>query len=211
MDKHLLLLANSKKLGGRCLAGIEVEFDREGWVFKLGDQVQPIWVRPVSRDSHGEISHLVADPLEILEVIRLVNTEPAPMGYQRENVYFDQIIRCGSDHFEPDDLGFISVSANPRTFGNLKNAIHVDHIEAVHESLTLVEPSHFSSYIRTYEGGKAQIRGRYTLAGVEFDQPITDPAFRCGDEQEQHAYLTLSLGLEHEGFHSKLIAAVVLA
>lgn len=211
MDKHLLLLANSWKHGGRCLAGVEVEFDGERWVFKLGDQERPIWVRPVSRDAHGEISHQMADPLKILEVIHLVNTEPAPLGYQRENVYFDHIIRCGSDHFEPDDLGFISVSANPRTFGNLKNAIHIDQIEAVHESLTLVEPSRFSSYTRTYEGGKAKIRGHYTLAGVEFDQPITDPTFRCGDEQEQHAYLTLSLGLEYEGFHSKLIAAVVLA
>ena len=211
MDKHLLLLANSKKLRGRCLAGVEVELDGENWRFKFDAQDRPIWLRPVSRNEHGEIDHHVADPLRVMEIIRLVSTTPAPFGYQRENIHFDRLESCGMDHFEIDDLGFISVSSEAPTFGNRKNAVHVDHIDAVDHSLVLVEPSRFESYVRTYEGGKNQLRGHYTLADVEYDQSITDPGFQLGDEQGLHAYLTISLGLEHESFHSKLIAAVVLA
>lgn len=211
MERYILLLANSWKLGGRCLAGVEIEYDDETWMFKFDVHNRPIWIRPISRLEHGEISHSIADPLRVMEVLRLQGVVPAPAGYQSENVHAERMEGLGLDHFEIDDLGFISLSSPERTFGNRGNAIHVDHIHKVDHSLLMVEPNDFASYFRTYEGGKCQLRGRYSLAGILYDQPITDPMFHHGAEKGQHAYLTLSLGLEKDSYHSKLIAAVVLA
>ena len=43
--KRMVCLANSRKLNGRCVAGIELVGDR-----RIG------WIRPVSDREHGEVS-----------------------------------------------------------------------------------------------------------------------------------------------------------
>ncbi len=43
--KHIVYLANSRKLNGRCVAGIEIAQSR-----RLG------WIRPVSAREHQEVS-----------------------------------------------------------------------------------------------------------------------------------------------------------
>jgi hypothetical protein len=211
MDKHILLLANSWKLGGRCLAGVAVEFEDETPVFVFDDQERPIWIRPISRLLHGEISRAIADPLHVMDVLRIEGVEPNPEGYQSENVHFQGLKNLGGDHFEVDDLGYLSTTSPGPTFGNRGNAVHSEHIHQVDHSLVMVEPEGFSSYIRTYDGGNTQLRGTYQLGDVHYDQPITDPTFHLGDEKGHHVYLTVSLGLEKDSFHSKLIAAVVLS
>ncbi len=211
MEKHILLLANSKKLGGRCLAGVEVLFIGESPVFRFQDQLKPVWLRPVSRSPHGEVSHALADRFQVMDVVKVDGYEPSPDAYQSENIHFQRLESLGSDFFEVDDLGYISLASPEATFGNRGNAVHVDQIQRVDHSLLMVEPQAFTSYMRAYDDGKTQLRGQYQLNGAHYDQPITDPAFHLGDEKGQHAYLTLSLGLEHEGYHSKLIAAVVLS
>src|SRR5262249_9104937 len=82
--KRLLCLANSRKLNGRCVAGIE-----------LSDNDQRIgWIRPVSAREHEEVSEYErqyedgSDPM-VLDVMNIPLLEARPKGYQQENWLLD--------------------------------------------------------------------------------------------------------------------------
>ena len=75
MKIEVLLLANSKKLGGRCLAGLRTD----DWT----------WFRPVSGTQHGAIStkecEVVGGILRPLDLITCDVTRQAPSPHQAEN------------------------------------------------------------------------------------------------------------------------------
>ena len=52
--------------------------------------------------------------------------------------------------------------------------------------------------------------------GVEYDLPVTDPDFSEKADYDVESlngsdayYMTISLGVEHQGWHSKLVANVI--
>ena len=47
MDKFFVCLANSYKHGGRCIAGVEVEWREDRWRIVRDERQMPRWVRPV--------------------------------------------------------------------------------------------------------------------------------------------------------------------
>lgn len=81
--KQIVCLANSRKLSGRCVAGIEI---RDGK--RLG------WIRPVSDRENQEVSEHErqyedgSDP-KVLDVIEVPLLRALPSGYQRENWLLD--------------------------------------------------------------------------------------------------------------------------
>ena len=82
-SKRIVCLANSRKLHGRCVAGIElVDFRRAGWI------------RPVSAREHQEVSEYErqyqdgSDP-RLLDVIDVPLLEHHPKDYQQENWLLD--------------------------------------------------------------------------------------------------------------------------
>lgn len=81
--KRLLCLANSRKLNGRCVAGIELAGNQ-----RVG------WIRPVSAREHEEVSEYErqyedgSDP-GVLDVMNVPLIEPRPKGYQQENWLLD--------------------------------------------------------------------------------------------------------------------------
>lgn len=82
-SKFIVVLANSVKSGGRCLAGKEVFQNGKNW--KIGG-----WIRPVATKEGGELSiyrmsqALGHDP-ELLEVIEIPFAKAVPLPYQPEN------------------------------------------------------------------------------------------------------------------------------
>lgn len=81
--KRLVCLANSRKLNGRCVAGIEGFQGR-----RVG------WIRPVSAREHEEVSEYERQyedgsdprPLDVMDVPLI---EPRPEDYQQENWLLD--------------------------------------------------------------------------------------------------------------------------
>ncbi len=75
MRVQVLLLANSKKLGGRCLAGLRTD----NWT----------WFRPVSSNDHGSIATkectLTGSVLRPLDIITCVVKKAKPLKHQSEN------------------------------------------------------------------------------------------------------------------------------
>ena len=95
MDKFFVCLANSYKHGGRCIAGVEVEW-KDRWRIVRNEAGLPKWIRPVSRSSStGEIPNELASGITPLDVVLLNKVVPCGEGAQSENVYFDSMAPIG--------------------------------------------------------------------------------------------------------------------
>ena len=86
----------------------------------------------------------------------------------------------------------------------------------INYSLMLVHPDKAGAY-RDENREKSKNRMKFTYYGVEYDFPITDPAFLDEFKRKPErydnipdVYLALSLGLEFEGWHHKLVAGVII-
>lgn len=81
--KRIVCLANSRKLNGRCVAGIELSAGK-----RVG------WIRPVSAREHEEVSEYErqyadgSDP-RLLDVMDVPLIAPRPKDYQQENWLLD--------------------------------------------------------------------------------------------------------------------------
>ncbi len=100
-------------------------------------------------------------------------------------------------------------------FGNKGKAVHIDMIDQIDHSLVLIRPVNLSFHEVTYPNGKHQLRANFIYNGREYDLPITDVDFvdkytKNSDDFTKFSehFLTVSLGVEHENFHYKLVAAV---
>ena len=82
--RRVICLANSRRPGGRCIAGREI----------LEDGLPGAWIRPISDREEGGVSEYErqyedgSEP-QILDVIDIPLREPRPETYQQENWLLD--------------------------------------------------------------------------------------------------------------------------
>lgn len=216
--EEILVLASSKKHGGRCVAGIT----------RSGD-----WVRPVSGGSHGLFeAQCSVDGRwpEVLDVIRFGYSKQLEDPAQPENFLIDTSEWELSKRLDPTEArenlrGFLS--SGPTLLGNRGRAVK-DEIaaEGVEASLALIEPrSGVKLILSPPEDGKGKPKTRvaFNFSAAEYDLPVTDiaveEALRAAGEGSYDpedlglvsgtTFLTISLGEEFEGWHYKLAAAVI--
>lgn len=215
--KQIVCLANSKKHGERCIAGIEVTPTPSGHHSIVRHADSPKWVRPVSNTSHGEVPAKVVRDIQLLDIIEFNAIEEVGNGYQSENVTFDEnhvrVVRRLPKTREVLDQ--LVSKPGPTIFGNRGKAVSTERIHAVTHSLMLVRAENPDFHIQETSSGKLQVRATFESGSNRYDFPITDPYFehrfsRSADfvKEFQSFYFTLSLGVEHEGWHYKLVAAV---
>ena len=220
--KRIVCLANSRRPGGRCVAGKEVLLNGE----------PGLWIRPVSDREEGGVSEYErhyengSEP-RLLDVIDVPMLEPKPEAYQQENwlldpdYYWERVKRL-----TPKDLGpFIdkcdllwkngdssSTGFNNRvglgvanTFGYSLLFIRVDNL-----SLRVSQPG--------LEQGKAKrdLDGAFKYHGYNYTLRVTDPDYEKrykklgnGVYAVGDAFLTVSLGEPFHGHAYKLIAAII--
>lgn len=213
MPTKIICLANSKKCGGRCVAGIKLEeTDTKFEIVQNGSN--PKWIRPVSNTGYGEVPTAIAQNINLLDVIKFNSAGECPDGYQSENVYFtnntvEKISTIGSTSKNLRQL----TSNYPDLFGNQGKAVSEDVIDYVDHSIFLIRAKKFTVFIKP-ETNKLRIKFNYN--GTVCDLPVTDikfdQAYRLNNhimDNIRHLYLTISLGVEHNGWHTKLIAGVI--
>lgn len=165
-------MASSRKLGGRCVAGISTDSGR--------------WVRPVSAREHGELEpahyRVEGKAPEPLDVVRIPYLTKLNVPAQPENVLIDehaawQLI----DRVEPPDVYRrlrSHLTRGPRLFGNVGMAVNVEDTEAgVDASLALVEPdADVEFFTGRGRNGRGRLRPRvgFTLRGNRYDLVLTD-------------------------------------
>ena len=219
--KRIVCLANSRKLSGRCIAGVELSGTQ-----RLG------WIRPVSAREHEEVSEHErqyedgTDP-RVLDVMDVPLIKPLPKAYQRENWLL-----------EPDDYwkksGRVSSSVLARlvdpveslwidgdhTYNGRNDRISLDRVAELTSSLRLIRVEMLTLSVfkpgEAFGNPKRRVQVRFVHHGTDYRLWVTDPAYERtyllrpdGDYEIGESFLTLSLGEPHNGACYKLVAAII--
>jgi len=218
MKKLFVCLANSKKYGERCIAGIEVILAANGNYRVVRDNGQPKWIRPVSNAEHGEISAKLVKDIQLFDVVEMEMSAECPRGYQSENVLLDD------DHIKSVDKinlsketveKFLSTGLDV-IFINRGKAVPADKIGKVTASLILIKPNNVKFTPVANAIGEEKLRAQFQFNGINYDLPITDVDFlkKLGNKLNALAmypnfYFTISLGVEFKGWYYKLVAGII--
>jgi len=221
MRIRFICLANSRKLAGRCVAGLRLDCDE--------------WIRPVSQDSEGTLlrRHYVLDDgseVALLDVIEVHVSEHRPKPYQPENWVLGNEQWKLIKRLNPKEAYMLLKKVlvpGPELFGNTGDRVPLLGLQdqPVPRSLALIEPMDVSWYITTSIRGKRQTRARFSLNRAIYDLGITDPVWEhrlksldfgvhprgaAGVGLDDVLLFTISLGGPFQGQCYKLIAGIVL-
>lgn len=210
-DFEILCLAYSWKKGGHCVAGLRT--DGGGWI------------RPVSQNTHGELSTSQCTmnngkQIALLDLVRISFKEYKPKSFQKENWLvgslpfqfverktIDKITPFLDNHLESSDVLFGSDDKSIRSDDPVLNSLK--------SSLSLVKVRD----LRIIRDEKGKIRGLFSYKRSNYNLPITcyqtnsmfgQPG-RSMDKRLIEAYITISLGEKFikTGRHYKLIAGMI--
>lgn len=222
IKKSIVCLANSRKLNGRCVAGIElVQGERAGWI------------RPVSARDHEEISENEyrypdgRDPRP-LDVIHVPLIEPKPWEYQQENWLLNpserwqRVDRLAWGDLPPlaDPIGRLWYNKYSSVQG-VNDRIPLNFATRLRSSLKLIRVDHVTLSViapnRAFPDSKPRVRGTFSYAGDEYRFSVTDPIYereylgkKFGDYLIGQSFVTVSLGEPHiDAYCYKLIAAIM--
>lgn len=218
---QFVCLANSKKLTGRCVAGIRM--DGHGWI------------RPVGTNPDGTLfssDYMLAGQREpaLLDVIEVEIEQAKPKPYQPENwLLSDKRWRLVDELDTSTAAEFLQgyLDDGPELFGNRGDRILIEGLKEspLSQSLTVIEPTSAQWEItRSYRGNR-QTRIQFKLQRAYYDISVTDPhweqrllpleegIYTCdqvGITDSDRLFLTISLGEPFGDSCYKLAAAVLL-
>lgn len=219
--KRIVCLANSRKLNGRCIAGIEMSGTE-----RLG------WIRPVSAREHEEVSEDErqytdgSDP-RVLDVMDVPLLAARPKGYQQENWLLDpehywQKVRRVSW----GDLGLLVDPVAPlwidgdSTHNGHNDRIPLAQATGLTSSLRLLSVARLTLSVfkpgEAFGNPKRRVQGRFVHHGSNYRLWVTDPGYERqylakpdGDYEVGESLLTVSLGEPHNDACYKLVAAIM--
>jgi hypothetical protein len=216
---RIVCLANSRKHGGRCVAGKVLTDDHS-----TGE-----WIRPVSGAEDGRLDpdDTAVDTGEMPalgDILRIRTGPRRNAGYPREN----RLIGPGPwrrdgawpAHRLDDLLDWPdTLWLNGHGSGDGANdRVPAEWAEArATHSLVFIRPEKFAIHVRTGANGLKQIRAGFSFRGESYRLPVTDEvverAFLSRDfggyPIPGPVYLCVSLGEPCEGFCYKLVAGVM--
>ena len=219
MDKYFICMAVSYKYGGKCVGGVEViKNGSTGNYAIVSTNGRPNWIRPITRGTmHGEIPNSISDKLQVMDILKIEGIQSCPDNAQSENYYFKTITKVGHVRQNSSNLDMLCDTYHNLIFGNRGRAVTPESYATLGYSLMLVKPDNTRFFMENrFNSDYQRLRVCFTYNGNEYNLPVTDPvlcqAATYGVEQlndKRTYYLTLSLGVLHEGWHSKLVANVI--
>lgn len=222
--KTILCLANSRKISGRCIAGLEIV-----------DGEAADWIRPVSRRENSELSERDRnfnngkDP-QVLDIIDVPMLGRKDHTFQTENhliddgYYFEFVGRATFEQVSElvDRTGRSLWSNNSSSYSGTRDRISEDNINPRDGSLRLIQVNDLevttSVEGAAFNNAKRKVRGRFTFNGLPYCLSVTDPvvereglARNDGTYRVGNAILCISLSEIYQGYTYKLIASVITA
>jgi hypothetical protein len=215
--KQLVCLANSRKHGGRCIAGIDMKSNT--------------WVRPVSSRPGHEISESErkyrngAEP-SVLDVISMQLVRHQQGGSQSENWLLDSSIRWEKlgqigwgdlCHLEqrPTQLW---INSGDSTIKGLNDRVPIAHESELVDSLKLIRVDSARIMVDRPYGANREldVRAEFRYAGSAYILKVTDSIYEerfrkrgIGTYRLAESFLTVSLGEEFKGYLYKMVAAII--
>lgn len=221
--KTIVCLANSRKLGGRCIAGKEI----------VGHQCAG-WIRPVSaRESEAVIEQEYrcrgGGNSRVLDILNIPLIEPRPKGYQQENWLLDPRQRwekvggvsCNNLQRFADPIAPLWINGY-KTYHGYNDRIPLSMVSGLRTSLRLIWVERMTLSVfspgAAFGDPKRRVQGRFCHDGLWYWLWVTDPVVERtylgmpdGDYNIGECFLTISLGepyIEKETCY-KLIAAII--
>ncbi len=219
---QMVCLANSRKYGGRCIAGKEIAEDG-----KFAGR----WLRPVSQEDWGTLSVRCitlqdgATP-NLLDILTVPIQGRNPKHCQQENAVVDQTRawrRKGSlpsDRLPAltDDVEALWINGWDSRHG-LNDRIPQDVAESrVRSSLLFIQPAELRICVEEFVNSPLKVRVKFHFKNVEYGLTVTDPMVEFAYSQkplgeypvtQKDVYLCVSLGEPFEGYCYKLAAGFV--
>ena len=225
--KRMVCLANSRKPGGRCVAGKEL----------LLDGSVGAWIRPVTNQGSGAVpiwECMYADGTEpaVLDILEVPVLGQVPKDYQRENWELDPKRpwrKLGNITFEAAVECVDSVASLWRpgysTYNGINDHVPLEEAKLEHDSLRLIFVNNLALSVmapgENFGNPTRRVLGHFRHDELEYRLWVTDAAWEReylngpnGDYFIGGACLTISLGEPFENssgeYHAyKLIAAVI--
>lgn len=218
---EVVCLANSRKYGGRCFAGLLL--DGSGWL------------RPVSRDraSHGALKNAamrLPDGTEpkLLDTVVFKVSAPRPLGYQMENWELAGGQWTRSTYEVSPDFLHAQLVKGPALLGGTDDREPLGRFNSKEPgpSLALISPDRNEVSWERHKTslGQRQVRAAFRLSRQPYNLVVTDPEWESRVPLGEGAYsseelgvasgtsilLTVSLGEPLEEYCYKLVAGVIL-
>ncbi len=221
MIKRLVCLANSRKHGGRCIAGRRL---------LAGDPGE--WIRPVSDREYEEVSkreRQYEDGGEpgVLDIIDVPLIGPKAKSYQSENwlldpnAYWSKVGKFGHDNLDllTDAPGSIWINGHD-TYNGRNDYVTVEEAGKIGGSLKLIAVDGLQLHVYKTDDAfgypKRKIQAEFSFGGVNYRLSVTDPLIETAYLDKADGfytlgsrYLTISLGEPYKGRCYKLIAAII--
>lgn len=211
MRIQLLVLANSRKSGGRCLAGVRT------------DTLE--WIRPITLKDHNElpssdcIDSKSDKPLRPLDIIEIELIRAMPFKHQRENWLCEpSSITMKEKGSLTEVLPKIEKLTGKSPWFMTEKAPKIDpgeynKLNANASSLALVEVANAEIFKNKW--GSRRIKFEYET--FKWELPFTDDYFDESQGHIQRALLCLSVGEEwrrvygpsNQSWHYKLVAGLI--
>ncbi len=224
-SKKIVVLANSRKPPGRCIAGIEINNDGS-----LGNWVRPWDINSIKKNGGLSKSNLNSqNDVEIknLDIVSFKYFERnSDNRYQFENVHISpkrfQNIFFHTGKFKKELLPpkiemNLPWPAGSSSYGHLNNRIHESELKGITRSLCLIQRDVEISAFYKYDGKKA-LAAKFDENNYEVKADITCPlieeqlALEVGQDPIilPNAIMCVSLGEMYKGFCYKLVASIIL-
>ncbi|MCB9338842.1 MAG: hypothetical protein H6577_12005 [Lewinellaceae bacterium] len=213
---HFLCLANSRKYGERCIAGIELSPDSLGRFHFVKENERPKWIRPVSWHDHGQVPAEWVKHIRVGDILELVPVRACPKGYQTENVLFvkDSLRVVRRADLSVAHLEQLAEEEGSGILGNREKYASEPEVAHFSRSLVLIKAADPHAYFCTPYNTKPRLHFHH--GGVPYDLPMTDVDFfnRMQEdpaplEGKEAVFITVSLGICFEGKYYKLAAGVL--
>jgi hypothetical protein len=217
---EIICLANSRKLSGRCIAGLRT--DGKGWI------------RPVSDSPDGTLflsDYTLKDGSEagVLDVIRIKFTKARPDIYQPENwvisnTAWELVERPASSEYQQIFRSFIVQGSDLFCDQSDRICVKVLLEAPAKSSLALVVPDKIDWIVTKNIKGRRQVRALFNMGGAYYNLGITDPLLEqhlskqplgnysvnsIGLKKNDKLLLTISLGEPFQGDCYKLVTSVL--
>ena len=220
-SKTIFCLAASRKHGGYCFAGKDIE---------TGE-----WIRPVSGRQSEEISDQESrrpngTQAAVLDVLEVPMIRAKAHGYQKENHLIDPTRRWRRKRRGTwaDVLQNLDHHTGPlwhnqgASWGYGNNRVSEARAARLDGSLLLIQPERLQISVGRKGGmfagaDRRLVKGHFRYVGIDYTLQVTDPAIedemRGGEDRTvdmDGAVLCVSLGEVYYGYAYKLVAAVIM-
>ena len=214
--ERMVVLANSRKMGGCCVAGrsLDGKTNPGRWLRPVGSQVAAGLPQGRTRCADGSAA-------AVLDLVDIDLDQPVPHLHQRENRLLGNSPwkRCGrigwdrlAGLVDTDESG-LWVDGYSSSCGS-SDRVPETFLAQVTGSLRLIRTGSLHLFRDVGASGQKQLRGAFSHAGRNYVLAVTDPAawalLGChGELALADAYLCISLGVPFKGYAYKLMASVI--